>query len=447
MDFTFMDLMLSFVVLSVLLLLGQIIRAKVVPIQKIFLPAAVIAGIIGLVLGPQVLGIIPMPKAASGLPGFLISIFYACVLIGGFPKLEGAATRISKFYLGYAATLSLEIALCMGLVLFVMKEFMPDLPNYIGMTLPIGFYGGHGAAAAIGGAFEDLGYENAVGICMATATIGIISGIVIGMTIVNWAVRKGYTVRKTNVKDLPEEVKTGIIPKSKQPNALGKASVSSETIDPLAFVVALVGAACAIGFVLSELLPMAHPYLGNIPLFVLTLIGGAIVRLLVEKMDLCFLYDETATRRIQGLSLDFLIAAGVATIPLGIVAQYLAPLLILAVATWIAVPVFLLYVGPRLLGEAWFEKMMVIYGTMHGVFATGILLLRVVDPDFETPALLEGGTVVAIDCVLSYALIVILAPVAMESYPMALFLIPLAIVIAALGFSLFSSRRIKGTPA
>ncbi len=84
--------------------------------------------------------------------------------------------------------------------------------------------------------------------------------------------------------------------------------------------------------------------------------------------------------------------------------------------------------------------MVLIYGTMHGVFATGILLLRIIDPDFRTPALLEGGAVVAIDCIFSYSLIVIFAPILIVTYPVVLFILPLILVIATLGASLYKSK-------
>jgi ESS family glutamate:Na+ symporter len=441
-NFTFPDLMLSFVVLSVLLLVGQILRAKLGILQRIFLPAAVIGGIIGLILGPQVVGIIPIPDVTSQLPGYLISIVYACILIAGLPVIKGMLKRLSKFFLFYIGSLhGIEIALGMGLVLFVLKILMPQLPNYMGLMIWTGFYGGHGTAAAMGSALENLGFEDATGIGMVTATIGLISGVIFGMVLVNWGIRKGYAKSINVTKELPEEVRTGIIPRSKEPNVLGKVFVSSETIDPLACMVAVVGGACAIGLGLSKVLPLIHPFLKNVPLFVLTLGGGALIRVLMEKANLGYLFDENATKRVQGLALDYLIIAGIATIPLKIVAQYLAPLTILAIAIWIGLAAFMLYTGPKLLGDAWFEKMILVYGTAHGVFATGLMLLRAVDPNFKTPALLEGGTILAIDQITLFILIVTFAPVLSMSYPTALFIVPLALVIVVLGASFCESKR------
>ena len=66
------------------------LRAKIVLFQKLFLPASIIAGFIGLFLGPYLLGsvvefeIIPqsMLNTWASLPGVLINIVFACLFLG-----------------------------------------------------------------------------------------------------------------------------------------------------------------------------------------------------------------------------------------------------------------------------------------------------------------------------------------------------------------------------
>ncbi|MBT6502033.1 MAG: hypothetical protein HOK67_19285 [Deltaproteobacteria bacterium] len=51
-----------------------------------------------------------------------------------------------------------------------------------------------------------------------------------------------------------------------------------------------------------------------------------------------------------------------------------------------------LYLGRRTGAEAYsFERMLAIFGTMTGTVASGLLLLRIVDPDFESPVVTELG--------------------------------------------------------
>jgi ESS family glutamate:Na+ symporter len=59
------------------------------------------------------------------------------------------------------------------------------------------------------------------------------------------------------------------------------------------------------------------------------------------------------------------------------------------------------YVGKRMLPDHWVERSVMTFGQCTGVTATGLLLLRVVDPDFKTPAVSAWG--------LSYAVVFPLA--------------------------------------
>ena len=90
--------------------------------------------------------------------------------------------------------------------------------------------------------------------------------------------------------------------------------------------------------------------------------------------------------RISGAALDYLAVSAVATIQLSVVAANWKPLLIMSVAG-IAWTIFaVLWFSPRLFREAWFERGVAEFGQATGVTATGLLLLRTVDPDNKTIA-------------------------------------------------------------
>ena len=75
-----------------------------------------------------------------------------------------------------------------------------------------------------------------------------------------------------------------------------------------------------------------------------------------------------------------------ATIQLSVVAANWMPLTIMVVAG-IAWTVFsVMFFSPRLFSEAWFERGIAEFGQATGVTATGLLLLRTVDPDNKTIA-------------------------------------------------------------
>ena len=58
MDYTHMSFLYDFAFMSLLLIVAQFLRAKIKFLQMFYIPASVLAGIMGLVLGPQFLNII-----------------------------------------------------------------------------------------------------------------------------------------------------------------------------------------------------------------------------------------------------------------------------------------------------------------------------------------------------------------------------------------------------
>lgn len=57
--------------LMVFMVIGVILLQVVKPLQKLFLPAGLIGGTVALILGPQVLGIVQLPKTWGGMPTLL----------------------------------------------------------------------------------------------------------------------------------------------------------------------------------------------------------------------------------------------------------------------------------------------------------------------------------------------------------------------------------------
>src|SRR5690606_25141137 len=117
---------------------------------------------------------------------------------------------------------------------------MPNIEASFPLLLPAGFVGGHAYAASIGGTLDRYaGFESAIAIGYTFATIGIVSAIVIGVPLIRWGVRRGYTSSLTPLANVPESTKTGMIPEVEQ-ISMGRATVSSASMDALGWHVAIV---------------------------------------------------------------------------------------------------------------------------------------------------------------------------------------------------------------
>jgi ESS family glutamate:Na+ symporter len=233
------------------------------------------------------------------------------------------------------------------------------------------------------------------------------------MVLVNLATRLGWTVRRKTVSpaDVPEDDTLAIIPIDRRPSA-GKLTVKSDAIESFTLHLALVGVAVLIGYLikqglaqidrieavqrmLTEAYRQVHKgvdaggpkkFFSTIPEFPLCMIGGLLVQIWEQKFDRNKILDLGLVRRIQNSALDFLVTAAIATISLSVIKAGLTPLLLL-IAAGIVWNVFCVLVLARfLLPDAWFERSIAEMGQSMGVTATGLLLLRVVDPDYKSPA-------------------------------------------------------------
>ena len=395
-------------VLSLLLIAGHVLRTKIRLLQKLYLPSCVIGGLVGLAL-VQVLQRIghPLPvqwTASWGkMPSLLINVVFACLFLGvTLPKLSRVWSHAGPQVVYGQIVAWGQYVVGIGLVLAVLIPAF-DLTKALGGRaqaemfagiLPVGFEGGHGTAAGMAEVFRDKGWPEGKDFALASATGGIVSAILVGMILVNWAARRGHTVLRRRPEDIPEDGVVGIIPVGQRPEA-GKLTVRSDAIESFSLHLAVVAVAILIGYGLQQGLlgiqrlvapDVKKGLLSSFPLFPLCMLGGLAVQLFEDKFDAHKLIDLGLMRRIQNASLDFLVVAAIATIDLQVVTKGLLPLAIL-IGAGILWNVFCVLVLARLLlPDAWFERAIAEMGQSMGVTATGLLLLRVVDPDYESPA-------------------------------------------------------------
>ena len=388
---------MSFCAISVLLVLGIVVRSSFSIFQRLFIPSSVIGGFIGLIV-IQTLGQFISPDwfvAFGQLPGFLINIVFAGLFLGA------AATPLKKIW-GLAAPQFCfgqinawgQYVIGLGLV-FVFLGPVFGVPDVFGNLLEIGFQGGHGTVGGMAHTFDKLGWPAGADQGYTVATCGIVFGIIIGMVLINIAVRKGYVSGIRTFDDKEKLERVGVYPRGKQPVA-GLQTVQSNSLDSLALHISLVGIAVLIGYGIKELLVLGETFtpvsiqemgiMESLPLFPLCMIGGVLLQIFLRKTRLDYIADHGQMQRICGASLDFLVVAAIASIRIEFVVAYWMPLSILVAVGAIWNIFTVMYIGPRIFKEAWFERSIAEFGQAMGVTATGLMLLRTVDPDHKTVA-------------------------------------------------------------
>lgn len=391
-----MTAVMIFAALSVLLIAGKVLRVQIPLLQKLYLPSSIVGGLCGLVLLSCFRDHVPdgLVEEMRRMPGFLINVIFATLFLGsGVPKVKNVAASVLPQLTLAQIVVWGQYVVGIGLAGFLLVPAFNVSPAF-GNLLELAFEGGHGTVGGMSEAFKSHGWEQGIALGYTVATIGMVSGIALGMGMVNWAYSMGYikTVRPFGKRSASE--RKGIHPRDARPSA-GKQTVQADSVDSLAWHVAIVGIAVLIGFSILQgcraaevaLFPDAktHLFLG-FPMFPLCMLGGVLLQWFAKCINVDLLVDREQMNRVSGAALDYLALSAVATIELSVVAANWIPLTIMVVAGIVWTAGSVLFFSPRLFKEAWFERGIAEFGQATGVTATGLLLLRTVDPDNKTVA-------------------------------------------------------------
>jgi ESS family glutamate:Na+ symporter len=406
---------ISLLVVLGLLLIGFVLRAGIKPLRTLFVPASVVGGLIGLAVmqgalrlgGDGTAGVAEeVADVISGWPGLLIAVVFAGLLMER-PGKKFKDAAVSAGRQGIVVWIIVFGEAFVGLLAcaLLIYPFYDDIPRSFGQLIETGFAGGHGTAAAMGEVYDGLGFAEGRDLAFLFATMGLIYGVISGIFFVNLGVRRGWlrggprSEADAARPDLPEAITvpvvTGLENRTNPPPS-AFARVRSEVIDPLAFQLCLLGVAFAVGYGLQQAFLAAASatmpadwltFIGKIPLFLFTLLGGWVTREVMHLLGVGDLIDGPSLHRIGGIAMELLIVAALATLRIETAAAYWLPVLILLVVGFAWVAFCLLYVGRKLLPRShWFELGLMNYGMSTATTAQGVLLLRIVDRDLDTDA-------------------------------------------------------------
>jgi len=410
-----------------LLLIGVVLRARITWLQKALIPASVAGGLLGLLIvqlarfvhdpavspesepiGSRVIDWIATdcPAELSGWPGWLIAVVFAGLLLdrparmdrGGWRRVMAEGTMVWVIILG-------QVALGLLATWLVIQPLFPEIPAGFGLLIETGWAGGHGTAAAMGEVFRDtVHWEQGGDLGMFMATVGLGWSVVSGIAWTNLAVRRGWT--RVSIETLAAGQAGTLEPVEDRP-AIGRGVIRSNVLDPLVFQVLILAMAFLVGVgvswgiksvglelvaglegrVASETIAKLQRSVGNLPLFLFTLLGGLAVRRGLDLAGWGHLVDGDSIRRLTAGAMEFLVVAAIASLKLDAVLALAGPLALLISLAVVWTAVCLLWIGRRVLPQdRWMELGLINYGMSTGTTATGLLLLRMVDKDLESGA-------------------------------------------------------------
>jgi len=214
----------------------------------------------------------------------------------------------------------------------------------------------------------------------------------VGVPLVNWGIRRGYASQGS--KDLPKDLLVGIIPKDQKKEPAGELTIHTGNIDTIAFQAALVGLVYVLTYGL--VLVLGKIFAGDVGkmmwgfFFFFGMVIALILRFIMGKIGIDYLINPGVQRRITGWSVDYLIVSTVIAIQIVVVMKYILPIALISITSGILSTMVVVYFGSRL-DSYNLERSVSIFGTCTGTVSSGLLLLRIVDPEFKTPVAIEIG--------------------------------------------------------
>ena len=383
----------------VALLVANLIRCNVPLFRRSLLPSALLAGLLILCLKPlnffnalvdrHVMEIITYHALGLG--------FVAMALKN--KKIKSSTTTMKVVETG-AVTASTYILQGLAGLLITIPMFLwwksSNMFYSGGMLLPMGYGQGPGQALNFGVTFSDWASDQGIAFFgkdfgLSIAAMGFIVGSLVGVVYMNVLRRRGKLkvndgtyVEKYTLEDYESE---GEIP-------------HSESIDKLTVQLCLVLMVYALVFLLMYGIQQLD--LGNFgvktlkPLvwgfnFLWGTLFGVLVKWIIGRLRKSNLMQREYINnytldRIAGTCFDFMIVAGTAAIDFHNLRAIWLPLLLVCALGALVTFWYVLRCCRKLYPDYTYEAFFSMFGMLTGTASNGMILLREIDPRFETPA-------------------------------------------------------------
>ncbi len=382
------------------LLAASLLKKALPLLRKSLIPTSVLAGLILLVIstiyfyasdgqpmfdteffggnGSATLEILTFHMLALG--------FIASTLVDNNRKItKERATEVFNTGLTTVSTYLLQGTLGMGITIIaslIVADFFPAA----GLILPFGFGQGTGQALNYGTIYEETyGFSGGAHFGLTIAAMGFLSASIGGTVHLNILRKKGRILIKNDNAEVftSDEIQTA----NERP--------MNGSWDKLTLQIALV---LVVYFVSYGLMTLIGSFVGESlrsTIFGLNFLFGVLVAVAAKALLKLFNKKKVLQKqytnnflltRISNFCFDVMIVAGIAVIRIDYIEQYWGVIAILSIVGLFSTYFYNHFVAKKLFPAYSEEQFLVMYGMLTGTASTGIILLRELDGNFETPA-------------------------------------------------------------
>jgi ESS family glutamate:Na+ symporter len=386
---------IAFAFLALMLLIGTVLRARIPFLRTNLVPASLIGGLLGFALINTGFG---MGHSSADFTAFTFHFFtlsfMSLCLTGRSKTAVSGKISTGGSWLSVVWTMSLVLQALVGLGIVLMFNAFSgdDLSVFLGILATHGFTQGPGQALAMGSIWaSEFDIARAVDFGLIYASVGFIVAFAIGIPIARWAVTKGLNVNRQARIDT--EFLTGMLRETNL--SCGRQITHPANVDTLAWHLGILGAAYV---VTDAYLGLMAPLAAEVTLFGanmgvifshnLFFFHGLMVcvamRAVIDRLGFGHYIDDETQRRITGSAVDLMVAATIMSIQFGLLAAYFLPILLVCAGVSLATASLCFGFGRRLTSLG-IERGLTAFGCCCGSTGSGLLLLRILDPDLSTP--------------------------------------------------------------
>jgi ESS family glutamate:Na+ symporter len=389
------DIGRSLVILALVFAFAALVRRRSRPLRALFIPTAVIGGFLALGLGPEGLGRLlggyglfssETFRVWKTLPGLLINVMCASLLLGErLPPLKGIWS-ISGPHVIMAGIMSTGQFAVAGLLVLLLLEPVFGLSTKAGALIEMSFAGGHGTLAGLTPVLVKYGAGDLLEVGLGLATIGMVTGIIVGTMLVNHAINSpAISVARQNPTTADEDLDIDHHLPGPDDAPMDEWRGMTQVTAAAVFI----GVSIAVGAALLEACRWAFNLVGSdffemFPLFPFTIIGGVVVQLCAVRYHFEWAVNRLAVEGLGGLAVDGIVICAIGTLSLTALGANLVPLILLSAAS-VGWSIFLaMVIGRRVFSRNWFEHSIAEFGESQGNVATGFVMVDMVDPARQT---------------------------------------------------------------
>lgn len=387
---------IAFATLCSFMILGTVLRAQIGFLQRNFVPSSIVGGVIGFAFFAFVGDAFgwSYDYTAFTFHFFTLSFMSLCLTVSDKPVDRTRDVTVGGLWLSLVWVASLVMQALLGFGVIYVFNLVTDsrVSEYVGALSTHGFAQGPGQALALGTIWQDeFAVREAANIGVIYASMGFVIAFLLGVPFARWAISRGMNVNKS--ASITPDFLTGLFSEGGGKDE-GRQITHPANLDSLAYHICLLGVAYLIT---HGWLTAMQTFIGgwpNIPVFVellfshnLFFVHGLIIclimRSLLVRLKLQHFLDGPTQKRITGSAVDFMVISALLSIKIAILVEFLVPVLAVALTVSVATALLCYMLGKRL-GNLGAERTLAIFGCCTGSTASGLLLLRIVDPDYRT---------------------------------------------------------------